>query len=84
MSLDLAHLPEILHVEDLGAVFRMDEDSARRAVARGQFGPASKIGRRWVLRRAALMAHLEAQERDQAEEEPPDPRPEYVDALLKG
>ncbi|MHC4137572.1 MAG: helix-turn-helix domain-containing protein [Planctomycetota bacterium] len=82
MSLDLAHLPEILHVEDLAAVFRMDPDSARRAVARGQFGRASKIGRRWVVRRSALMAHLRTQERQ--EEEPPAPRPAYVDTLLRG
>ncbi|MHC4547170.1 MAG: helix-turn-helix domain-containing protein [Planctomycetota bacterium] len=80
-SLDLSQLPEILHVEDLAAVFRLTVDGARRAVERGQLGPACKIGRRWVVRREALRAHLKALERAQAPEEPPAPQPGYVEAL---
>ena len=85
--LDLARLPEVLHAEDLAAAFRIRVSAARKRIARGDFGPRCKIGRRWVVRRESLLKHLAAQEAlpraDKPEPAPPGPMPAYVRRLRK-
>jgi hypothetical protein len=48
---------------DVALVFGLpSEDAARRAILRGDFGPYVRIGRRIVLRRDSMAAHLASRE----------------------
>ena len=58
-----AALPELLRVPDLAAVLGLSENAVRDLLARGAI-PACKVGRRWVVRRGALLASLRAAERE--------------------
>ena len=55
-------LPPILHVEDLARVLGTTTHGAAEACRRGRI-PASKPGRRWIVRREALLAVLKREER---------------------
>lgn len=54
---DRSGLPPILHVEDLARVLGTSVHGAAEACRRGRV-PASKLGRRWVIRRDALLRTL--------------------------
>lgn len=58
----LGSLPAILHVEDLAHIMGVSVHGAAEACRRGRV-PACKIGRRWVVRREALLDLLKRQER---------------------
>ncbi|MCB9508510.1 MAG: helix-turn-helix domain-containing protein [Myxococcales bacterium] len=55
-------MPELLRVPHLAAALGLSENAIRDLLARGEL-PASKVGRRWVVRRDALLDHLAQQER---------------------
>lgn len=57
-----ATLPEVLRVPHLVDLLGLSPSAVRELLARGDL-PGSKVGKRWVVRREALLAHLEAQER---------------------
>lgn len=55
-----AFLPYVLFDEDLARVFRIGPGAARRRLARGDFGPRFRSGRRWAVLRPSLLSHLES------------------------
>ena len=56
-------LPEVLKAEDVAAVFGLESASAARRLMRsGALGPIFKIGRRWFIRRDALLKTIESRE----------------------
>ena len=58
-------LPEVLLVEDIARFFGLKSlSAARRAIVAGRYGPYSRSGRRLVLRRESVLAHLADHEED--------------------
>jgi len=77
----------ILFAEDLAAAFRISVSAARKRLARGDFGPRFKVGRRWAVRRESLLEHLAGLE-SMPEVRPgpppvPKPKPEYMKLLRR-
>ncbi len=56
-----ASWPRILLTEDLARIFRVDVATARQRLARGEFGPYFRSGKRKAVLRDSLLAHLAAQ-----------------------
>jgi excisionase family DNA binding protein len=58
----VTEIPALLDVPTLASVLGMTEHGARALLRRGEL-PASRIGRKWIVRREALYAHLQREER---------------------
>ena len=56
--------PRVLFSEDLSNIFKVSRETARKRLARGDFGPRFKSGKRWAVLKESLLAHLAAQERE--------------------
>lgn len=54
-------LPPLLHVPLLAEVLGLTEGGVRAMLRRREL-PAARIGRRWVVRREALLRHIRQQE----------------------
>lgn len=65
-----APVADVLDLGALAALFGMTRSGARRALLRGDLGPYFTVGRRLFVRRAAMLAAV------QAREVTPQPRPE--------
>ncbi len=50
-------LPDLLVIEDLARVLRITPAGVRAALRAGRL-PGRRIGKRWFVSRAALLAHL--------------------------
>lgn len=61
---------DVLDLGALAVMFGMTRSGARRALLRGDLGPFFTVGRRLFVRRAAMLAAV------QAREVSPEPRPE--------
>ena len=78
-------VPDILHAEDVKAIFRFQSISgARAAITAGRFGPYTRIGRRLVLRRESVLAHLAAEEEDPARDRGPRELPRRTESSGEG
>lgn len=55
------YLGEIVLAEDLAAVFRISNRTARKRLARGDFGPSFKTGKRWAILKRDLLNFLSTQ-----------------------
>ena len=55
-------LPELLSVSALADLFGASEPAIRRGLARGQYGPYLKVGRRLFVRRDSLDEFLRERE----------------------
>ena len=71
-------LPALLTVSLLAPLLGLSEHGTRALIRRGEL-PASRLGKRWVVRRDALEAHLKRQERRLVRR----PREDAVGRLLR-
>ena len=67
--------PQVLFVEDLAEAFKIGVPAARKRLARGDFGPRFRSGRRWAVLKDTLLAHLAAQECEAEKPRTPPPVP---------
>lgn len=56
-------LPDVLLMEDLARSFGVANSTAHGLLQQGAFGPAVRVGKRWVVLRSTLLAHLGASAR---------------------
>ncbi len=54
-----AILPEVMFVPDIALALRVGENTARKAVLRGDLGPFLRLGRRVAVLRESFLAALE-------------------------
>lgn len=57
-------LKPLLLISDIAALLGLSNEGVRSLIRRGQL-PAAKIGKRYVVRRPALLAHLKLEEERQ-------------------
>ena len=55
-----AFWPTVLFAEDLALIFGIGLSAARKRLARGDFGPRFRSGRRWAVLKLSLIGHLES------------------------
>ena len=72
-TLQLIVLPDLIDLSDLAKALNIEPEEALQAAERGDFGPYSRIAGRIILRREALLEHLE-----RSEERPGGKRPSVV------
>ncbi len=53
------YLPDILVAEELSGILRMTPAGVRAALRAGRL-PGRRVGRRWLVSRTALLAHIAA------------------------
>lgn len=51
------YLPDILVAEELSGILRMTPAGVRAALRSGRI-PGRRVGRRWLVSRSALLAHI--------------------------
>jgi excisionase family DNA binding protein len=83
----LACLPEILDIEGVGEALGVTPGAVRRMIARGEI-PAARLGRRWRIRRVALLDAIREREVSPSPASgrpaPPRPRAEILALLARG
>jgi len=62
-AVESIYLPDILVAEELSSILRMTPAGVRAALRAGRI-PGRRVGRRWLVSRTALLAHIAAGERD--------------------
>lgn len=74
-------LPPVFGIEVLAKALGVTLDGARAAIRRGRI-PASRPGKRWVVRRTEFYAALEREERARQPEPKPETDREYLMRLM--
>jgi excisionase family DNA binding protein len=74
-------LPPILTVEELAPLLHLSQHGVRAALRRKEL-PASRIGRRWIVRRDALERHLVRAEQERAAA--PNTTEDMVERAIRG